>query len=162
MDRYISDADLFRFNIFLKGPGSDTFYYIDDLPSIDEMFPENVYYAILFKKNPGSTIGHWVCLIKFSEDVFEYFDCLGKPPPDAVYEALSQYGNVTLQQSHRPLMAPNGIICGKWVMFRIMCLPNTIKQFHSFFDSIIPRKSRLTPDAVVNFIINIPYAYRKD
>jgi hypothetical protein len=57
-------------------------------------------------------------------------------------------------------MATNGTICGKWVMFRLMCLPNTIKQFHSFFDVIIPRKSRLTPDSIVNFIVNIPYAYK--
>jgi hypothetical protein len=141
MDRYISDADLFRFNNFLKGPGSDTFYYLDNLPSIEEMFPEHVYYAIIFKRNPGSDIGHWVCLIKFSDNVFEYFDCLGKHAPNEVYDVLSRYGDVTLNQSHRQLMATNGTICGKWVMFRLMCLPNTIKQFHSFFDVIIPRKS---------------------
>ena len=162
MDKYINDADLFRFNQFLKGPGSEVYHEIGpNLPSVEEMFPEHVYYAILFRRNPNSTVGHWVVLIKFSDTVFEYFDCLGDPVPQPVIERLEEYaqgGEITLQRNSRSLMARDGIICGKWVMFRLMCLPNGIAKFNAFFDSLLGKKRKMTADAIVNFVVNIPYA----
>lgn len=156
MDRYVNDADLFRFNQFLKGPGSDVYHEIGDgLPSIEEMFPDHVYYAILFKRNPSSPVGHWVVLIKFSDNTFEYFDCLGQPVPKEVLQRLEEYSpEVVLHRNSRSLMAPDGVLCGKWVMLRLLALPHPLREFNAFFD----RKGKLTPDQVVNFLINIPYA----
>jgi hypothetical protein len=72
MEEYVNDADLFRFNSFLKGPVGGVYHEIGpDLPSLEDLFPENAYYAILFKRNPDKVVGHWVVLIKFSDTVFE-------------------------------------------------------------------------------------------
>jgi hypothetical protein len=162
MEEYVNDADLFRFNSFLKGPVGGVYHEIGpDLPSLEDLFPENVYYAILFKRNPHSVVGHWVVLIKFSDTVFEYFDCLGDPVPQPVLQRLEEYGlmhNVQpqLHRSSRSLMTRDGIICGKWVMFRL-CLPNSLAKFNAFFDTLLGKRSKLKPDDIVNFVINIPY-----
>ena len=167
MDDYINDADLFRFNSFLKGPEGRTYYEIgDSLPSIDDMFQGNVYYAILFKRNPSSVVGHWVALIKFSDSTFEFFDCLGQPVPQPVLDRLEEYGlekglTPQLHRTSRSLMAKDGIICGHWVMFRLLTLPKTLAQFQGFFSKLIPKRSKISNDDVVRFVINIPYATKK-
>ncbi len=164
MEEYVNDADLFRFNSFLKGPVGGVYHEIGpNLPSLEDLFPENAYYAILFKRNPDSVVGHWVVLIKFSDTVFEYFDCLGDPVPREVLarleEAQGVRGNqgVTLNRNSRSLMARDGIICGKWVMFRLLTLPNSLAKFNAFFDTLLGKRSKLKPDGIVNFVINIPY-----
>ena len=162
MDKLISDADLSRFNGFIKGPTGGTYYVIDDsLPSIDELFQGHVYYAILYQAHPSSAIGHWVCLIKFSDTVFEYFDCLGNPPPPILLELLEGYGRLheitpTLHRNSRSLMDKRGSICGKWVMFRILALPNTLESFNAFIKVLVGKRKGLTADMIVNFLVNIP------
>lgn len=162
-DKYINDIDLGRFNLFLQGNGSAkarTFYHMDNLPSIEEMFPDHIYYAILHRKNPGTHVGHWVLLTKFDEGVFEYFDCLGEEMPFELQVILDNYSElnsipVELIESRRKLMAKTNFICGKWVMFRLMTLPNTLKEFYTFLGKVTGKK--MTPDALVNFVVNIPY-----
>lgn len=156
MEKYINDIDLSRFNNFLQGDSpASTFYYMDDLPSLESLFPEHVYYAILFKKNPGSEVGHWVCLIQISDTDFEYFDCLGGPLPQEIVDLFTgRHANV--HHSKKPFMARDNYICGKWVMFRIMCLPNDLATFTAFVEKLTNRR-KITPDSIVDFIINIPY-----
>ena len=162
-NKYINDVDLSRFNSFLQGPSSaHTFYRLDELPPIEDLFPEHIYYAFIFIQPPGTNIGHWTSLIKFDELKFEYFDCLGAPTPPELLDALEVYsstrgGSVQLDESHRPLMARDGYICGKWCIFRVMCLPRSIKAFHSFFKDLVGKKKGITPDSIVDFVINIPY-----
>jgi hypothetical protein len=162
MDKLISDADLSRFNGFLKGPTGGTYHAIDDsLPSIEELFPDHVYYAILFKTVPNSVVGHWVCLIRFSDTRFEFFDCLGDPPPSVVLDRLREYGLLqgiapVLQRNSRSLMSKTGTICGKWVMFRLLSLPNSLEKFNTFIKTIVGKRKGLSADAIVNFLINIP------
>lgn len=162
MDKLISDADLSRFNGFIKGPTGGTYYVLDDsLPSIDELFQGHVYYAILYQAHPSSTIGHWVCLIKFSDTCFEYFDCLGGPPPSILLDRLEEYGLLqgvtpTLHRNSRSLMDKSGNICGKWVMFRLMALPNSLEKFNTFIKLLVGKRKGLTADMIVNFLINIP------
>jgi hypothetical protein len=38
-----------------------------------------------------------------------------------------------------------------------MCLPNPIGAFHKFFTSLVGKKNGITPDSIVDFVINIPY-----
>lgn len=162
MDKLISDADLFRFNTFLKGPTGSTFYTIDEtLPPIEDLFPEHVFYAILFQKTPSSTIGHWVVLIQHDEKIFEYFDCLGNEVPLVVLDRLNLYGRINninpiLHRNSRSLMAKDGVICGKWVMFRLMTLPNSLEKFNAFIKGLVGKRKGFTADMVVNFLINIP------
>lgn len=161
-DKYINDVDLGRFNLFLQGNAQvQTFYHVDNLPSIEEMFPDHIYYAIMYKKNPDSVIGHWVLLLRWSLDVFEYFDCLGSSTPPEVQSILDDYSElnsipIQLIESRRQLMHKQNYICGKWVIFRLMTIPQSLGQFYSFFDKI---KTKMTPDTLVNFVVNIPFKY---
>lgn len=154
MDKYISDHDLSRFNMFLRGnSGERTFHKVSELPPLDSLFTDSNYYTVLFKEWPGETIGHWVLLIKFSDTHYEYFDCLGDPPPAEVFELLESSGvNVRLDYTTRRLMALTGTICGKWCMFRLICLPNSLEKFLEFFK----KSTKGTPDSIVSFIVNIP------
>ena len=164
-DKYINDVDLERFNLFLQGKTkAQTFYSVDNLPPLEDMFPEHIYYAILHKKNPGSNVGHWVLLIRWKEDVFEYFDCLGVLAPQEVRDILDDYSEMhstplRLIESGRPLMGKNNHICGKWVIFRLMTIPHTLAEFYSLFDHISRKKKGLSPDSIVNFIVNIPFKF---
>lgn len=163
-DKYIDDLDLSRFNLFQQGNSTaKTFYYTDDLPPLEDLFPDHIYYAILHKKNQGSDVGHWVLLVRWDDLTFEYFDCLGDAAPIEVVTMLDNYSELNSQpinliESGRQLMNRNNFICGKWVMFRIMTLPNTLPQFHKFIDMITAKK-KVTADAVVNFMINIPFKF---
>lgn len=152
MELYISDIDLSRFNHFLQGQNAQkTFYRVDNLPTIDEMFGDETYHAVLFKQWPGQTVGHWVVLIKFTDTHFEYFDCLGDPPPPEVYSCLEEYGDVTLDFTSRSLMGKENTVCGKWVMFRLFCLPANLEKFLEFFKSW-----KKSPDSMVSFLVNLP------
>lgn len=165
IDRFINDIDLERFNLFLQGDSkAQTYYNIDNLPPLHDMFPDHVYYAILHKKNPGTEVGHWVLLIKWDDQHFEYFDCLGHQAPQALKNALDDYSElyslpINLTESGRVLMGKNNFICGKWVIFRLMCIPKDIRAFYKFFDTICNPKKGLTPDSIVNFVVNIPFKY---
>lgn len=154
MDKYISSRDLSRFNLFLQQKQAlSTFYYLENPPPLSQMFSGDDYYAILFKEYPGETVGHWVVLIKHSETLYEYFDCLGVPPPDSLVKLIenSVDDNVVLESTSRKLMHEDNTICGKWVIFRLMCLPNSLEDFLKFFAKI-----KMKPDDVVEFIINLP------
>lgn len=162
-DKYINDLDLTRFNLFQLGNNSGkTFYDTDDLPPLEELFQDHVHYAILHKKNPGTEVGHWVLLVRWSDTTFEYFDCLGFRAPLEVMAMLDDYSELhsqplTLIESGRQLMNINNFICGKWVMFRIMTLPNDLNTFYKFIDRITSKK--VSADTVVNFMINIPFKF---
>lgn len=151
----ISDRDFSRFNQFLRNgePGKD-FYYLDEtLPSLSELFSGENYYAILFKRNPGTEIGHWVTLICIEENShYEYFDCLGKPPPQVIFDRLKGIGKVNLDFTQRSLMNVNNSICGRWVFCRLLALPSSLKEFLEFFKKLKGH----TPDQLVSFLFNIP------
>lgn len=153
MEKYISNLDLARVNIFLRQEISlEDYHRISALPTLEELFRGDRYYAILFKEWPGESVGHWVVLIKHDEYRYEYFDCLGDPVPDEVTALFSNTGkNVLLETTSRKLMHPKGTICGKWVMFRLLCLPNNLQAFLKFIDSF-----RGKPDSLVEFVINLP------
>ena len=164
-DKYINDVDLRRFNLFLQGnTRAQTFYYMDDLPSVDTMFPDKVYSAILHKRNPEGNVGHWTLLIKWDENTFEYFDCLGDRAPIELQNVLDDYSELyskplKLHESGRQLMGKHNYICGKWVIFRLMTIPRKLDEFYRFFDVLTkgPKgKQKVSPDAIVNFIVNIP------
>lgn len=152
MESLISNLDLRRFNTFLRGePGKDYWVIDDSLPPLDVLFAGSNYYQILFKPNPGSAVGHWVVLIKFDETEYEYFDCLGDEVPPQVLKLFEcPPFDIWLSRSGRSLMAKNGTICGRWVIFRLFCLPNPLGDFLTFF------RNRKDPDKLVRFIVNIP------
>lgn len=164
-DKLISNFDLNRFNRFLRGNNRfPTFFHIDELPSIDTMFAEDVYYVILYQDMLDEDVGHWVTLIKWDENTFEYFDCLGDPVRDQVLDRLNEYSEqhnlkVELIEAKREIMDRDNFICGKWTMFRILTLPKTLKEFYNFFDMLTTKrgKKKIHPDDIVDFVISLPY-----
>lgn len=156
MDSLISNRDFRRFNDFLRNgaPGAE-FYTVDDsLPPISQIFSGDNYYAILFLRNPGSEIGHWVTLICHEEGKrYEYFDCLGNAPPPIIFKRLRELGeSVKLEFTSRSLMGKTNNICGRWVFCRLLALPATLKEFLDFFSKLKGH----TPDSLVSFLFKIP------
>lgn len=155
MNSLISDRDFSRFNDFLRNgaPGIDYHLLDDTLPSMNQIFSGENYFAVLFKPNQGSMVGHWVVLIKHTENRYEYFDCLGDDPPAIIFERLRELGStITLEFSSRGLMDRTNSICGRWVFCRLLALPNNLSSFIQFFKKI----KGITPDQLVSFLYNIP------
>ena len=159
MDTYISDLDIDRFSRFLN-ISKDVIRYESDIKNfsdIDSLFEDtNSYFAVLFKSNndPNDPVGHWTCLLKHDEQTYEYFDCLGDPVPDNIIEAVAEgYGVEKLFSLTKPLMDRDGIICGKWVISRILAAKSSLEEYYNFFTKNITGKK---PDDVINFLFNIP------
>ena len=155
MDRYISNRDLARFSIGQRLTGvlplDPGYHHIDELPPLDVIFEDpEVYYTFIFLENPDNEVGHWVLLIKLSEDKYEYFDCLAKPIPQQVLNLFAGTSAV-LESCQKALMNRKGIICGKWCMFRVSTLPHSLTDFYAMF-----KHWKREPDELVDFIVNIP------
>ena len=158
MDKYISDVDIDRFSRFL-GIDKDVIVFESDIQSgqdIDAMFEgTNAYFCVLFKENPNpdDPVGHWTCLIKFNDTHYEYFDCLGNPVPENIIQAVIEVGGEELSCLTTNLMDLDGIICGKWVISRVLALPNTLEDYSSFF---LNKTKGMRPDEVISLLFNLP------
>lgn len=154
MDKYISNKDLEDFTRYL-GDFDNFLFFEEDIGngiSIDDLFNGDNYFAILFKKNPHSEIGHWTCMIKWDDYQYEYFDCLAEPPAQNILNSVMIKGG-TLEVLTKPLMHHEGIICGKWVISRISSIPTSLKEYTKFFKSI---SKKYSPDSVINLLFNLP------
>lgn len=159
MDRYISDDDLDRFTRFLN-IDRDVIRLERDIVSfsdVESLFNDtNSYFTVLFKENPdpNKPIGHWTCLIKHDDETYEYFDCLGDPVPPNILEAIADgYGVSRLDVLTKPLMKRDEIICGKWVISRILAAPSSLREYFSFFTEKV---KGMNPDEVIDLLFNIP------
>lgn len=164
-NKYINDSDLHRFNSFLQGDwGNRPYYDVRDLPPLEELFAGPIYYAILYLSNPTTAVGHWCVLVKHSEQgEYEYFDCLGLPPPQQVINLFQQAAEN--KTSHRalklswlkePLMSKTGILCGKYVMMRLQTLPNSLDEFYALVKKLSSVME--SPDHLVDTLIKMPFA----
>lgn len=158
--KYISNKELGRFNLFYRPtdyPGIPDYYFLDSLPHLDEIFGHpDVFYTFVFIKYPRSNVGHWCLLIKLDDTNFEWFDCLGKPVPDMLAVRLEEYANdhgiiVDLHGCKKAFMAEDNWICGKWCMFRVMTLPNSLEEFAAKIEQI---RDVMEPDELVDFTVN--------
>ena len=156
MNSLISSRDFSRFNQFLRNgaPGVDYNLLDWSLPPLEEVFSGENYFAVLFKPNAGSQVGHWVTLIKHTQTRYEYFDCLGDEPPAIIFQRLRELEdpNIVLEYSSRGLMDRTNTICGRWVFCRLLSLPNSLPSFLNFFSKV----KGITPDQLVSFLYNIP------
>jgi hypothetical protein len=127
MEKFISNHDLGSLNVFLdktipsKTTTESPRYHLwrnCSGRSVLRNFAQGVAWE---------AVGHWVLLTKLDEYRYEYFDCLGDPVPDEVTALSWNRENVLLETTSRKLMDPKGTICGKWVMFRLLCFPTTCR-----------------------------------
>ena len=164
MDKYISNVDLERFSRFLN-LDTDAIMYESDIQTGDDVHRlfenTNAYFCVLFKENPnpGQDVGHWTCLIKHSEGSYEYFDCLADDIPDNILKAINEADAHSVCTMKRALMDRRGIVCGKWVISRILALPNNLRQYSDFFFTQVKfnkSKGIKSPDDVLNLLLNLP------
>lgn len=157
---FISNEDLERFTKFLNPRFRDFIFYEADITEphhLDEIFHDGNYFAIIFRENPQSNVGHWVLFVKHSPTRYEYFDCLGLSIPENIYRVLEQRaeqdGDISLDRLTLPLMASNNNECGKYVMLRINSLPTPLKDFAKFFEDI---SKKYSPDVFIKLFYNLP------
>lgn len=157
---FISNQDLERFTAYLNPKLKDFIFFESDLvdhTQLDDIFHDGNYFAILFKENPVSSVGHWVLLVKHKPTKYEYFDCLGGLPPENLLRIFKQRsdfdGDIKVSWLNRPLMGQQEIDCGKYVILRINSLPTQLKTFVKFFDDI---SEKYSPSMFVNMFLNLP------
>lgn len=160
MNKYISNKELARFNLFYRpttAGNAPDFVFLNSLPPLAEIFQSpDVFYTFVFQEHPGQSVGHWCLLIKIDDKRFEWFDCLAQPVPLQLKERLNEYSGITgrpvsLFSFDEAVMARRNWICGKWCMFRVMTLPRSPEEFQKKLKKL----SQVTVlDDLVDFTVN--------
>ena len=137
-----------------------------DMKSIDEIWDSDGRAIMLFLTENHNT-GHWICLIKRSKNLVEYFDPYGGFKPDGEREWLTPEKLEELGEDE-PLLAKmlrnggykvvsnpykfqkeeTGVnTCGRHVVCRLVLSPLSIKEYKAIVDA-----SGLTPDDFVTAV----------
>jgi len=131
--------------------------HIDSLKELDynleKIFGER-YSIILFIPNedPLIKIGHFVLLSWLEEKLLEYFDSFAQEPHDFVKE-LVKMNNLKLRTSSQKLQEDDSLVCSKFCLLRMQSLPTHLDNFIK----ILKNNDKLTPDQIVDFLINSLY-----
>lgn len=124
---YMSNRDLEYF-MNSQAYNTNNVFIEEEITSIHELFTADNIHAILFLKNEGTDIGHWVLLSKIDDYMLEYFDCLGYGPRPHLANIIINDGFECLYSDVK-LMNENGSICGKYVISRIMSGDTDLKTY---------------------------------
>lgn len=147
LEKLVSNHDIERF-VKSQNLSQPCIFFEDKIPHPSVLFAGHNSFAVIFLFNEGTDVGHWVLLINRSTErnkVVEYFDCLGKRPRKSISNIFSRE-DWTMICLNKPLMAPDGILCGKWVVARVQSKYTPLQTFYDMFTS----SSKFTPDELVD------------
>jgi len=120
--------------------------------SYDSVFGPDRHSRIIYLKNTGTEIGHFTLLSDLG-DHFEWFDSTAGELPEVLAEFCRRNKpNSYVAGVKERLQSKDSYICGKWCIMRYMSLPTTLSDFIEIFTA---SKSKLTPDSVVDRLIQI-------
>lgn len=126
-------------------------FFDSKIESIDQLFPDKNDFAIILT-NDSEEVGHWVTLIKLDEQNLEYFDSFGKKPSDNL-EYLIKTSGYNCQYSAEQLQNKRSVICGKYVIARIMSRDQPIQKFYE----VLMLNKKLKPDEIIETLYRFPY-----
>ena len=153
-EKLVSNHDLNKF-IQSQNLKHKCMFFEDEFESIDELFPGDNNFAVVFLYNEGTEVGHWVLLLNLStsdKKHIEYFDCLGKKPIPRI-EIIRKRDNYDITFLNKALMAPDGILCGKYVISRIMSRDTKL----DIYFKILTSNKSFTPDAIIDNMYRLEY-----
>ena len=154
MSKMIASTDFCK----MLGQGVKVIKYseLEAYNDINQIIPESSGYRIILIETKPST-GHYVCLIKYNDKSFSYFDSYGLAPDQEfkfipqemqqildekvhimsqlLYQLKSNGGNWDYNAMKLQQMQPNINTCGRWCCFRIYCFKNynyNLKDFQNF------------------------------
>lgn len=150
-DLYMSNRDL-EFFLNSQPYNTNNVFIEEEITSIHELFTGDNIHAILFLKNEGSDIGHWVLLSKIDDNNLEYFDCLGYRPPEHLSNVIVNDGFDCLYSDVK-LMADTGTICGKYVISRILSGNTSLKNYVE----MLTNNKLYYPDEIIDAMYKFNY-----
>lgn len=157
MDKLISNFDLVNF-IKIHNLDHIPIYKAAEVTEFESLFEGENVYVILFEENEGSDVGHWTLLIKLADGddelngYFEYFDCLGRPPPDNFNEIMER-DQYFIQFLRRPVMEDTQMLCGKYVISRILSVDTPLEDYVK----ILTGNKHFSPDEIIDMMYRIQY-----
>ena len=153
-EKLVSNHDLIKF-VKSQNLEHNCIFFENNIESIESLFPGKNNFAILFIENEGIDIGHWVLILNDSygeRKIIEYFDCLAKNPPKALLNHC-QKEDYEIFFLNTPLMAKDGILCGKYCIARIMSRDTHIQDFYD----ILTNNKLFKADEVINLMYRLEY-----
>jgi hypothetical protein len=153
INKYINDKDLIKFcNMY--GFNNKYIHNNNDINSIDELFSGKNYFAIIFIENKDSNIGHWVVLKNIDDINYEYFDCLADDNERLLELFKLQKQDCTLTCLNKPLMKPDGILCGKYCISYILSGDLELNEYARLLSS----NKLVHPDEYIDKLYRVDYS----
>ena len=127
-------------------------------------------FRIMHLPSDHSDIGHWVAIFRRTDDLFEYFDPMGIAPDESnkrlnskpenrskkyFRELISRTPNARFIYNAQPLQSPDSLICGKYVIARVLSMKTQLKEY---IDLLLTISTDL--DVFINKTITIPLINR--
>ena len=152
LENLVSNHDLVKF-CKSQNLSHNCIFFDNNLPPLEDLFPGTNNFAIVFLINEGIDVGHWTLMINHSSPkrkIVEYFDCLGEKPRLPMMKRIqeSDYEVIFLNS---PLMAPNGTLCGKYCIARIMSKDTPLQIFYE----ILKSNRIYSPDEIIELMYRI-------
>jgi len=121
---------------------------LKDFNNIDDILINNS--CILFEESTIGPIGHWVCVIKRSNNIIEFFDSFGAKPDSYLKYLPKNFRNkkgmskphltcllydspYRIEYSEYKLQNINASTCGRWCVSRINNKNLSIDQFAKYY-----------------------------
>ena len=154
IEKLVSNHDIENF-VKSQNLSHNCIFFENKITSITNLFPGSNTFAIIFLFNPGTEIGHWVLMTNHStktKRLVEYFDCLGNLPPKSIIK-LCEIERYELYFLDKPLMASNGILCGKYCISRIMSKDTPLDLYYE----MLKTNKKFTADELIDAMYRLQY-----
>ena len=129
-------------------------------------------FRIMHLPSDISDIGHWVVILRRTDSLFEYFDPMGMAPDASnvrlnrkpenkskkyFRELIARTPGATFIFNAQPLQDPTSLVCGKFVIARVLSMKTQLKEY---IDLLLSISTNL--DEFMNKTITIPLVNRSN
>ena len=146
-----------------------------DYKEITDLLTKPIDYVIILIETTADNVGHWVCVLLYNNTI-EFFNSYAEAPDFQKNNFISKAKNIEFGQTQNYLSnllvksnfnivynklqlqkySNGSTTCGRWVVFRILCLLNQnmdLKQFLEFMIKLKIKFKNKSFDKIVCMII---------
>jgi len=146
-----------------------------DYNEITDLLTKPIDYVIILIETTADNVGHWVTLLRYSNTI-EFFNSYSGKPDFQKNNFISKAKNIEFGQTQNYLSnllvnsnfnivynklqlqkySNGSTTCGRWVVFRILCLLNQnmdLKQFLEFIIDLKNKFKKMSYDEIVCVLI---------
>lgn len=142
---------------FLKCYNTKYFHYDDfiNYTNINDVF-DNTNFRIIYLPSDHNNVGHWVVMFRRDNNLIEYFDPMGIKPDECnkwlntqeenknkthFNDIISSTPNMKYIYNNSQLQASNSILCGKYVISRIIAMKTKLQDYLNILGNIEDREA---------------------